>query len=128
MGDAVNVGTQKKDSHKHIGEDDVIGLLGEGVTAAILDHIVETGGCTKEDITKIKAVIKEAQSLLRELESCGLIKIKGDTAEVTEKGRKFLEHLKEIVPCQSTYPHSRTVKNGAKNSTCLRISKKDVTE
>jgi len=95
MGDTGN-NMQKVDSHKHIGENDVIGVLGDGVTAAILHHVVETGGCTKEDITKIKAVVKEAQSLLRELENCGLIKIEGDTAEVTEKGRKFLEHLKEI--------------------------------
>jgi len=95
MGDTVN-GVQKVDSHKHIGEDDVIGLLGDGVTAAILEYVVETGGCTKEDITKIKAVVKETHSLLGELEKCGLIKIEGDTAEVTEKGRKFLEHLKEI--------------------------------
>jgi len=87
---------KKVDSHRHIGEDDVIGLLGDGVTAAILHHIVETGRCTEQDITKIKAVVKEAQSLIGELENCGLIKIKGDTAEVTEKGRKFLENLKEI--------------------------------
>jgi len=95
MGDTGN-DVKKVDSHKHIGEDDVIGLLGDGVTAAILDHVVETGGCTKEDITKIKAVVKETQSLIGELEKCGLIKIKGDTAEVTEKGRKFLEHLKRM--------------------------------
>ncbi|KYK38740.1 MAG: hypothetical protein AYK18_16715 [Theionarchaea archaeon DG-70] len=95
MGDTVN-DVQKVDSHKHIGEDDVIGLLGDGVTAAILEYVVGTNGCTKEDITEIKAVVKEAQSLLRELENCGLIEIKGDTAEVTEKGRKFLEHLKGI--------------------------------
>jgi len=95
MGDTVN-NAQKVDSHKHIGEDDVIGLLGDGVTAAILEYVVETNGCTKEDITKIKAVAKETQSLLGELENCGLIKIKGDTAEVTEKGRKFLEHLRKI--------------------------------
>ena len=48
MGDTVNDSAQKVDSHKHIGEDGVIGLLGDEVTAAILDHIVETGGCTRE--------------------------------------------------------------------------------
>ncbi|MBU7027184.1 MAG: hypothetical protein HXS48_09590 [Theionarchaea archaeon] len=96
MGDTGNDSAQKKDLHKHIGENDVIGVLGDGVTAAILHHVVETNGCTKEDITKIKAVVKEAHSLLGELEKCGLIKIEGDTAEVTEKGRKFLEHLKEM--------------------------------
>jgi len=103
MGDTVN-DVQKADSQKHIGEDDVIGLLGDGVTAAILHHVVETNGCTKEDITKIKAVVKETQSLLGELENCGLIKIKGDTAEVTEKGRKFLEHLKEMSLAQKVLP------------------------
>ncbi|MBU7030870.1 MAG: hypothetical protein HXS48_28310 [Theionarchaea archaeon] len=103
MGDTVN-DVQKVDSHKHIGEDDVIGLLGDGVTAAILHHVVETNGCTKEDITEIKAVVKETQSLLRELENCGLIKIKGDTAEVTEKGRKFLEHLKEMSLARKVLP------------------------
>ena len=104
MGDTGNDSAQKKDLHKHIGEDDVIGLLGEGVTAAILDQIVETGGCTKEDITKIKAVVKETHSLLGELESCGLIKIEGDTAEVTEKGRRFLEHLKEMSLARKVLP------------------------
>ena len=97
MGDTGNDSAQKVDSHRqYIGEDDVIGVLGDGVTAAILDYVVRTGGCTKEDITKIKAVVREAKSLVGELEKCGLIKIKDDTAEVTEKGRKFLEHLKEM--------------------------------
>ncbi|MBU7029152.1 MAG: hypothetical protein HXS48_19610 [Theionarchaea archaeon] len=103
MGDTVN-GVQRADSHKHIGENDVIGVLGDGVTAAILEYVVETNGCTKEDITKIKAVVKETQSLLRELEKCGLIKIKGDTVEVTEKGRKFLEHLKEMSLARKVLP------------------------
>ena len=103
MGDTGN-DVQKADSHKHLGEDDVIGLLGDGVTAAILHHVVETGGCTKEDITKIKAVVKEAHSLLEKLENCGLIKIKGDTVEVTEKGRKFLEHLKEMSLARKVLP------------------------
>ncbi len=103
MGDTVN-DVQRVDSHKHIGEDDVIGVLGDGVTAAILHHVVETGRCTKEDITKIKAVVKEANTLLGELENCGLIKIKGDTAEVTEKGRKFLEHLKEMSLARKVLP------------------------
>jgi len=103
MGDIVN-DMKKKDLHKHIGEDDVIGLLGDGVTAAILEYIVETNGCTREDVTKIKAVIKEAHSLLGELEKCGLIKIEGDTAEVTEKGRKFLEHLKEMSLARKVLP------------------------
>jgi len=103
MGDTVN-DVQKVDSHKHIGEDDVIGVLGDGVTAAILEYVVETGGCTKEDITKIKAVVKETHSLLGELENCGLIKIEGDTVEVTEKGRKFLEHLKEMSLARKVLP------------------------
>jgi len=103
MGDTVN-DVQKADSHKHIGEDDVIGLLGDGVTAAILEYVVETNGCTREDIAEIKAVVKETQLLLGELENCGLIKIKGDTAEVTEKGRKFLEHLKEMSLARNVLP------------------------
>jgi len=103
MGDTVN-DVQKVNSHKHIGEDDVIGVLGDGVTAAILEYVVETNGCTKEDITKIKAVVKETQSLLEKLENCGLIKIEGDTAEVTKKGRKFLEHLKEMSLARKVLP------------------------
>jgi len=103
MGDTGN-NVQKADSHKHIGEDDVIGLLGDGVTAAILEYVVETNGCTKEDVTKIKAVVKETHSLLENLENCGLIKIKGDTVEVTEKGRKFLEHLKEMSLARKVLP------------------------
>lgn len=68
-------------------------ILSDDVSAAILKHIVDTGGCSKEDLMNIDAVVEEARFLMRELQELGLIDVEGDTVKVTEKGRKVLEQL-----------------------------------
>ena len=71
-------------------------LLSDEITVAILEHIVETGGCTKEDIVNLDSVVRESRSLIAELEQLGLIKIKGDIVLITEIGTKFFEHLQKL--------------------------------
>ncbi|KYK35787.1 MAG: hypothetical protein HXS46_10450 [Theionarchaea archaeon] len=71
-------------------------LLSDEITVAILEHIVETGGCTKEDIVNLDSVVRESRSLIAELEQLGLIEIKGDIVLITEMGTKFFEHLQKL--------------------------------
>ena len=71
-------------------------LLSDEITVAILEHIVETGGCTKEDIVNLDSVVKESRLVVAELEQLGLIKIKGDIVLITEIGTKFFEHLQKL--------------------------------
>ena len=58
---------------------------------AILKHILETSGRTKEDLANIDTVVIESQSLITRLAKAGLIEIQEDTVLISEKGRKALE-------------------------------------
>ncbi len=71
-------------------------LLSDEITVAILEHIVETGGCTREDIVNLDSVVRESRSLIAELEQLGLIKTEGDIVLITERGTKFFEHLQKL--------------------------------
>ena len=78
------------------GAQRAIFLLSDRVSAAILDCIVETGGCTREDIMRIDAVVEESEFLITELKHLGLIEIEQDAVIVTEKGKKLLEYFQDL--------------------------------
>ena len=75
-------------------------ILSDDVTVAMLTRIVETGGCTLEDLLEADAVKEEFRTLVETMEEYGLIERIGDTIQLTEKGKKFSElreGLKEII-------------------------------
>ena len=76
--------------------EDVTESISNTVSIAILEHLGETGGCTKEDMVNLDAVEKETESIIAGLKEFKLIKVEGDVVEMTEEGRKFLENLQKL--------------------------------
>ncbi len=74
----------------------------DDVSTALLTHLRETGGCSKEDLLKVDAVTKESASFIDKMLEFGLLE-KGDddTVKITEKGKKVLSRLKELKEVQT---------------------------
>jgi predicted methyltransferase len=70
--------------------------LPDPVSTAILKHIVDTGGCTWEDILDIDAVTKESESCIERLRDYGLLEITGGEVKITKKGIKMYEELQGL--------------------------------
>ncbi len=93
------IGTDKKRTKTkevNSGLTEVLSVLSDTVTRAIFRHVVETGGCSKEDLATLDAVVEEEESLVRGLKDLGLIDVEGDTFVATEKGRKVLACIDEL--------------------------------
>ena len=76
--------------------EDVTESISNTVSIAILEHLGETDGCTKENMVDLDAIDKESEFIMAALREFGLIKVEGDIVEMTEKGRKVLEDLQRL--------------------------------
>ena len=93
------IGTDKKRTQTRevsTKEAEVLSVLSDTVTRAIFRHVVKTGGCFKEDLATLDAVVEEEESLVRELKDLGLIDVEDNTFVATEKGRKVLACIDEL--------------------------------
>lgn len=86
--------TQTKETSTWVTE--VLYVLSDTVTNAIFRRIVESGGCLKEDLITMDAVIEESESVLTALKDGGFIEIDGEAIVATEKGRKALACIEEM--------------------------------
>ena len=83
--------TQTKEADNEITE--IRDALSDPVTSAIFWRIVEEGACAKKDLETMDAVVKESETLLRELREYGIIKVEKGIVTLTEEGRKALAYL-----------------------------------
>lgn len=93
------IGTDKKRSQTKEAstkEAEVLSVLSDTVTRTIFRHVVETGGCFKEDLETLDAVIEEEETLVRELKDLGLIDVEDNTFVATEKGKKALACIDKL--------------------------------
>ena len=67
-------------------------VLSDVVTNAIMRRIAETGGCSREELEILDAVVREGELLVRGLGEYGLIAV-GDTVALTEKGKKVFAFI-----------------------------------
>ena len=72
---------------------EIFSALSDAVTNRILCSIAETGACSKKDLETLDAVVKEGESVVKDLRECGLIAVEKDAIVLTEKGRKVLEFI-----------------------------------
>ena len=72
---------------------EIFSALSDVVTNRILCSIAETGACSKKDLETLDAVVKEGESVVKDLRECGLIAVEKDAIVLTEKGRKVLEFI-----------------------------------
>ncbi len=74
----------------------------DDVSAALLNYLRETGGCSKDDLLKVDAVTKESASLVDKMLEYGLLK-KGDNdmVSMTKKGKKVLTLLSKLTEVQT---------------------------
>ncbi len=76
--------------------------LFDDVSTALLTHLRETGGCSKEDLMKVDAANEESASLVDKMLEFGLLE-KGDDdmVSMTKKGKKVLTLLRELKEVQT---------------------------
>jgi predicted transcriptional regulator len=65
-------------------KDEMFKFMLDSTTIGILRKIVESGGCTKEELS---------QKIIKELEENGFLKVINGTVEITEKGKESLRNL-----------------------------------
>lgn len=75
---------------------DVLKSISNTVSIAILEHLVKTGGCAKDNMVNLSNIDKETESALAALKTFGLVTIEGDTVTITGEGRKIFENLEEL--------------------------------
>ncbi len=86
---------------KEESKEEVHPLL-DDVSRALLTHMKETGGSSKEDLLTLDAVSKESTSFIDKMLEFGLLE-KGDddTVKITEKGKEVLALLGELKEVQT---------------------------
>lgn len=87
-GTGTEKGIQIREKNAEITE--ILGVLSDAVSSAIVRRIAETDRCSKEDLVTMDVVVEEGESVVTGLKDFGLIEVEKDAVVLTEKGRKVL--------------------------------------
>ena len=89
--------------------DEISRLLEDKVLLEILAHVVDTGGCTLQDLENVDAFVKKTEAVMQSLLTSGILEESDGELKITEEGRNLLKALRESEAISEDAEHNSDV-------------------